>query len=145
MRDSWVRSLGWEDSPRGGNGNPLQYSCLEKSQGQRSLVGYNPWCHKESDTTERLHFHFSHWFKIHGLKLQLLLYQPNMISCFLPITVIWFSYEARKHHVPTLNLPYNSGTSGIFGELCKYRPLRVMFVRENEEDPWGRFTGKWVK
>ena len=22
--------------------------------GQRSLVGYGPWCHKESDTTERL-------------------------------------------------------------------------------------------
>ena len=29
-----------------------------KSQGQRSLVGYSPWDHKESDTTERLHFHF---------------------------------------------------------------------------------------
>ena len=27
-------------SPREGNGNPLQYSCLEKSHGQRSLVGY---------------------------------------------------------------------------------------------------------
>ena len=25
-----------------GNGNPLQYSCLEKFQGQRSLVGYSP-------------------------------------------------------------------------------------------------------
>ena len=24
-----VRSLCWEDSPGGGNGNPLQYSCLE--------------------------------------------------------------------------------------------------------------------
>ena len=24
--------------------------------GQRSLVGYSPWDHKESDTTERLHF-----------------------------------------------------------------------------------------
>ena len=24
-----VRSLGWEDSPGEGNGNPLQYSCLE--------------------------------------------------------------------------------------------------------------------
>ena len=24
-----VQSLGWEDSPRVGNGNPLQYSCLE--------------------------------------------------------------------------------------------------------------------
>ena len=30
-----------------------------KSHGWRSLVGYSPWGHKESDTTERLHFHFS--------------------------------------------------------------------------------------
>ena len=29
-----------------------------KPHGQRSLVGYIPWGHKESDTTERLHFHF---------------------------------------------------------------------------------------
>ena len=28
-------------SPGGGNGNPLQYSCLKKSYGQRSLVGYS--------------------------------------------------------------------------------------------------------
>ena len=39
-----------------GNGNPLQYSCLEKSHGWRSMVGYSPWDHKESDATERLHF-----------------------------------------------------------------------------------------
>ena len=25
----WVQSLGEEDSPGGGNGNPFQYSCLE--------------------------------------------------------------------------------------------------------------------
>ena len=30
-----------------------------KSHGQRNLVGYSPWGHEESDTTERLHFHFS--------------------------------------------------------------------------------------
>ena len=41
-----------------GNGNPLQYSCLGNSTGWRSLVGYSPWGHKESDTTELLHFHF---------------------------------------------------------------------------------------
>ena len=35
-----------------GNGNPLQYS-WEKSHGQRNLVGYTPWGHKESDMTER--------------------------------------------------------------------------------------------
>ena len=37
------------------NGNPLQYSCLENSHGQRSLAGYIVHGgHKESNTTERL-------------------------------------------------------------------------------------------
>ena len=44
-----------------GNGNPLQYSCLENGQrkwkcfschGRRSLVGCSPWGHKESLMTE---------------------------------------------------------------------------------------------
>ena len=30
-----------------------------KSHGGRSLVGCSPWGHEESDTTERLYFHFS--------------------------------------------------------------------------------------
>ena len=30
-----------------------------KSHGQSSLVGCSPWGHEKSDTTERLHFHFS--------------------------------------------------------------------------------------
>ena len=41
-------------SPGVGNGNLLQYSCLEKFHGQRSLVGYSPWDHKEPDSTEQL-------------------------------------------------------------------------------------------
>ena len=39
-------------SSGGKNGNPLQYSCLEQSHGQRSLAGYSPWGCKESDPTE---------------------------------------------------------------------------------------------
>ena len=39
-------------SPGGGHGNPLQYSCLENPHGQRSLVGYSPWGHKELNMTE---------------------------------------------------------------------------------------------
>ena len=35
-------------------GNPLQSSCLENRHGQRSLVGYSPWGHKESNTIEQL-------------------------------------------------------------------------------------------
>ena len=33
-------------SPAERNGNPLRYSCLGKSHGQRSLAGYSPWGHK---------------------------------------------------------------------------------------------------
>ena len=45
-------------SPRRGHGNPLQYSCLENPHEQRSLAGYRPWGHKESEMTEQLYFHF---------------------------------------------------------------------------------------
>ena len=77
MKENTRRSLGE------GNGNPLQCSCLENprdggagwaavygvarsrtrlkrlsSSSRRSLVGYSPRGRKESDTTERLYFHF---------------------------------------------------------------------------------------
>ena len=38
----------------GGHGSPLQYFCLENPMDKRSLVGYSPQRHKESDMTERL-------------------------------------------------------------------------------------------
>ena len=38
-------------SLRGEHGNPLQYSCLENPLAM-GLVGYSPWGHKESETTE---------------------------------------------------------------------------------------------
>ena len=54
MWKTWVRSLGRED--------PLEKEMATtpvllpgKSHGWRSLVGYSPRGHKESDTTERLH------------------------------------------------------------------------------------------
>ena len=39
--------------------HPTPVLLLGKSHGRRSLLGCNPWGRKESDTTERLHFHFS--------------------------------------------------------------------------------------
>ena len=41
-------------SPGGRHGNPLQYSCLKNPHGQRSLMGYNLWGHKDPDMTEQL-------------------------------------------------------------------------------------------
>ena len=46
------------ERPHGvGNGNLLQYSSLEKSYGQRSLVDYSIWGRKELDITEHTHTH----------------------------------------------------------------------------------------
>ena len=42
-------------SPEGGHGNPLTPVFLPgESYGQRSMVGYSPWGHKEEDPTEQL-------------------------------------------------------------------------------------------
>ena len=53
--DSWAGMLIPGRSPGGGNGNPLQYSCLEKSHGQGSLVGCSPKGGKESAMAEHKH------------------------------------------------------------------------------------------
>ena len=57
MQETRVQSLGQED--------PLEKEMASHSStlagkfhGQRNLVGYKPWGHKESDRTEQLHFHF---------------------------------------------------------------------------------------
>ena len=56
--ETWVKSLGRED--------PLEKEMAThpvflpgESHGGRSLVGYSPWGCKESDMTERLHFHYT--------------------------------------------------------------------------------------
>ena len=38
-------------SPREGNGNPLQYSCLGNPMDRGALRGYRRWDRKEWDTT----------------------------------------------------------------------------------------------
>ena len=58
-------------SPGEGNGNPLQYSCLENPVDQG---GYNPWGCKQLDTTEQLSmratgiYHFHEGVSSHPLK-----------------------------------------------------------------------------
>ena len=48
-------------SPKDGNGNPLQYCCLEKLYRQRSLVDNSSYGHNELDTTEQLRFPQCDW------------------------------------------------------------------------------------
>ena len=51
MTASWLR---WRRQ-----WHPTPVLLSGKSHGWRSLVGCSPWGRQESDTTERLHFHFS--------------------------------------------------------------------------------------
>ena len=47
---------GLRRSPEEGNGNLLQYSCLENPMGRGLCQACSPWGRKESDTSEQLHF-----------------------------------------------------------------------------------------
>ena len=54
MFSPWVRKI-----PQRRKWQPSLVFLPGESHGQRSLVGYNPWGRKESDTTEHAHKPFS--------------------------------------------------------------------------------------
>ena len=62
---------GLERSPGEGNGNPLQYSCLENPMDREAWwATYSPWDRKEVDMSERLsmttttkHLIFVEWMR----------------------------------------------------------------------------------
>ena len=58
MQETQAQSLGQEDPLEKGMATTLAF-LPGKSHGQRSLTGYSPWGHKESDTTELLTEHMS--------------------------------------------------------------------------------------
>ena len=58
MWETQVQSLSREESCRR-EWLPTTVFLPGEIHGQRSLVGYRPWGHKESDTIEQLHCHFS--------------------------------------------------------------------------------------
>ena len=103
--------------------NSYNYGCLHsiqwqptpvflpgKSHGRRSLVGYSPWGHKESDTTERLHLHFHNIQLSHLLQnLRLLLIPSSLPSSSKSILVTTILAQARSSsftsHNHTFHLP----------------------------------------
>ena len=52
MRETWVRSLGWED--------PLDTGMTTHSSILAWRIPWTVWGHRESDTTERVSLSFSH-------------------------------------------------------------------------------------
>ena len=62
---------------------PTPIFLLGKSHGQRSLVDYSPWGHKESDTTERLSMHAC----MGG--------DPGLVAYPLSWSVLWSAITSR--------------------------------------------------
>ena len=57
MWETSVRSLGREDPLEKAMATHTLVFLLGESHGQRSLAGYSPRCHKESDMTKHYHHH----------------------------------------------------------------------------------------
>ena len=93
MWETWVQSLGRE-IPRRRKWQPTPVFLPGESHGQRSLVGYSPWGRKESDMTERLHFHFSQFSRL----------------------VV--SYSLWSHGLQQARPPCPSPTPGVYPNLC---------------------------
>ena len=87
----WVRKIPWRRKWQ-----PTPVPLPGKLHGQRSLVGYSPWGHRESDTTERLHFHFhlaqsphnGNWGPQEGKELTQ--------DCAAPVLCLWPIYDKRE-------------------------------------------------
>ena len=58
MQETQVRVLGWED-PWRRKWQPDPVFWPGEFHGQRSVAGYSPWGHRESDTTEQLTYFVS--------------------------------------------------------------------------------------
>ena len=66
--DPWIRKIPWRREWQ-----PTPVFLHGESQGQRTLAGYSPWGHRESDTTERLTL---------SLHFQCVLALPHLTSFF---------------------------------------------------------------
>ena len=83
----WVGKIPWRRKWQ-----PALVFLPGKSHGQRSLVGYSPWSCKESDMTERLHFHFHTyiWMSIYTSVILFNIYKLNQTICYI-VSILFYA------------------------------------------------------
>ena len=125
-------------------GNPLQYSCLEKSHGWKSPVSYNPWGRKESDTTERLHFTILVWIPVPWGQGHILLIFPISSPSKVPGTQAGLKTNSklleswiRLTNRPVLTHGERMNQPGLLG-LVSYC-AQVYHRRRMKQTPWSFF------
>ena len=88
MQETWVQSLDRED-PLEKEWLPTLVFSPGKSHGQRSLMGYSPWGHKELDRTEPLTLTLSYLFK-----WKLFLRSPWIIIHWILVLILYHVYNS---------------------------------------------------
>ena len=104
--DPWFGKIPWRRKWQ-----PTPVFLPGKSHGPRSLVGYSPWGHKESDMTEQFHFHLQTVVEV--VKIM-------VTSLKSPIHVLLHSVVSTLQQAPTNpRLCRNSWThTGNSGQFC---------------------------
>ena len=66
MRETWVRSLSWEDPLEEGMATHSSVLAWRIPMDRGAWRSYSPWGHKESNTTERLSTaqYPTYWYKL---------------------------------------------------------------------------------
>ena len=96
--DPWVGKIPWRREWQ-----PTPVFLPGESHGQRSLVGYSPWGHEESDTTERITFSFFHFMQNSSPLKRTAVHFPSRPSPFLPRHVADQTSSHSVSGVPTSN------------------------------------------
>ena len=119
----WVGKISWRRKWQ-----PTAEFLPGKSHGQRNLVGYSPWGHKESDRTERLHFHF------HSLR-------ASVLGSFSGHRIRWLGWNSLKSVVAPSVRPW----SWPWG-ICRTRTADADQLPGHKKQGAGhaRVTGLWA-
>ena len=99
-----IHGSGW--SPGVGNGNPLHILAWKVPWTERSLVGYNPWCCKESDTIEHTCvYHTQAWIGkfLVNLTNHWARHNPQVTLC-PRLSMTWPSWISTPPQTPVLFL-----------------------------------------
>ena len=121
MQETWVPSLDWEEFPGEGNGNSLQYSCLENSRDRGAWQATVLAGHKELDMTERL------------------------TLCLLPLNTSQAGAGIKSNVESNTTVPGRRGQPTHFFSLM-FIYLAVLGLRVEPEPPaWGaRSLSHWI-
>ena len=108
-----------------------------KSHGRRSLVGCSPWGREESDTTERLHFHFS--FSCIGEGNG----NPLQCSCLENPRdggALWAAICGVAQSRTRLKRLSSSSSSKLRGTLETHFMVSIGLFGKKSKSPWGEMT-----